>query len=130
MKARKLELKSVEMTEEVYDDNKKTFTVQKQGTLHYRELLRQIITGPGPNNQGNSSEEVLKSVLLYGKLKEALKKGDDFVLLDKEDFDYIVNRLNTFRWTVAHPAVSEFITYIRDLKEVEVEEKKEPPASA
>lgn len=124
MKARKLELKEIEMTDEVWNSTSKTFETVKQGTFSYREIIRTILVQPSNAQGGNSCDEVIKSVLLYGKLKDAMKTSSNVVLLDKEDYDYLLPRLNAFKWAIAHPCVAEFIKYIRELPEVEVEEKK------
>jgi hypothetical protein len=114
------------MSDETYDDKTGEFTVVKQGDFSYRDILKQIITGPSGRQDGaNTSEEVVKSVLLYGKIKEALKKGEKSVLLDKEDYDYVMERMKTFKWAIAHQVISDFITYMKELKEVTVEEVKE-----
>lgn len=126
MKARKLELKEVQMTDEVFNSKTKTFEEVNQGVFSYRDILREIILGPGPEGS-NSSEQVIKSVMVYGKLKDALKNGEEVVLLDKDDYDYILARINTFKWRFAHATVAEFIKYVRELAEVEVTEKKDSP---
>lgn len=131
MKARKLELREIEMTDEVWNDKSKAFEIVKQGTFSYREIIKQILVTPSNPQGGNSCDEVVKSVLLYGKLKDALKKAQTTVLLDKEDYDYLLPRLNAFKWAIAHQCVADFIKYIRELPEVEVEEKKSetPPTT-
>lgn len=123
MKARKLELKEIEMTDEVYNSTTKEFEIVKQGTFSYREIVRNILMTPGPQGH-TSSEEVIKSVMLYGKLKDELRKGGSVLLLDKEDYTYLIARLDQFKWGMAHPVIADFIKYLRDLKEVDVEETK------
>jgi hypothetical protein len=128
MKARKLEFKEVEMSDEVWNASTKESTTVKQGTFSYREIVKQILHSPGPSGS-NSSDEVIKSIMVYGKIKDALKSKQDHVLLDKEDYEYLISRLNSFKWAIAHSVVADFISYLRNLPEVDLQEKTTIPSS-
>lgn len=104
------------------------------GTFDYRRQLKDVImTGPPAQPErgiagGLKSDEIIQSVLTYGKIREAVARGEDFVLLDRECYDYLIVRLNSYRWNMANECVQEFIRHIREAKEEEFEVVPKPAA--
>jgi hypothetical protein len=134
MKLRKFEFKSVPISDEVWNESKGEMITVVEGTFHYRDIIRQILNSPG--RQGSmGSEEVMKSVMIYGKVKEAISKSSDCVLLDGEEYEYLKSRMEQFPWARSHKTIGEFITYVRGLTESDYDATfkeivKETPAAS
>lgn len=132
MKLRKFEFKRTDIIDEDRDNEGKRIEV-KRGFLDYRQTAKDVINHAGsPQNPGTSTEAVVKSVMIYGKIHDAFMKGEDHVYLDAESHQFFVQKLNTFTWGISHPRVAEFIEYVRGLpeEEVTVSAKTEPIANA
>lgn len=121
MKARKLELKDVSITDDILDEKTGSYVSTIQGNFSYRDTVKVILL-TSPSQGGASSDEVIKSVMIYGKLKDELRKKTGSLLLDQEDYEYLLARVNNFKWSASHSVVAEFILYIRGLKEVDLVE--------
>lgn len=126
MKFRKIELLETPVMEEVGGRE-----IQR-GVFSYRSIIREILmTGPSPdpargNPGGLTTDEITQSVMTYGSVKDAVAKGEKFVLLDRESYDYLMKRLATFRWVSANDATAEFIRYIKAVPEEEFQIAPKP----
>ena len=127
MKAIKLELREVEMFDETWNAKLNRFDRVKQGTFFYHDATRQVLVSHFPDAP-HTTEDVIHSVAIYGRIKEAMVRtgvtGPASVLLNAEEYAFLLKRLNGFRWALAHPVIVEFIQYVRNLKEVEVTESQ------
>lgn len=123
MKARKLQLREYPMTEEVYNPTAKSYETVSRGLFNYREVVNTILLSPGKD--GASTEEIIRSVGLYGKVKDAVRNGEDSILLDNDDYQFLLNKINVFKWGAIHEEVVSFVNYVRRLPEVELTEATE-----
>jgi len=111
--ARKFEFKVVDIMEEREGRDVKV------GTFDYAVQYRSIVTSPIPN-QGISADDTIKAIEALTPIKEGKAKKQGFALLDKDSYDFLISRLSTHRFGVAHEVVSDFIKYLRDLPVVEM----------
>jgi hypothetical protein len=88
----------------------------------YAQTLKEALTIPS-GGQGLTTEELLQSVLIAGKIEDAEKAEKTYVLLDEKQSEYVKKKINDFRWSFAHKALAEFINYVRDLPQAEVDVK-------
>lgn len=89
------------------------------GMFDYYSTARDIINN-APNQNGITTEELLKATSLFQKFKSARNNKSDHVWLEEEDYNFLLSRLNAFRWIKAHDVVAEFISYVRKLTPEEV----------
>lgn len=114
MKMRKFQFLRVDIEDEV---NGKTV---KQGVFDYYDTALQVLRTPA-GTEGMSSDDIITAVTVVTKLKEQKKAEKDHVFLDSEAYNFLLRKVNTFRWGIGHEVVGNFITYIRNLKEESVE---------
>jgi hypothetical protein len=125
VKLRSLELKevTVSMTIQSSDGSVKATQV----TVKYSDLLRQVLLTPPQN--GNSSDDQVKMIEVWLPIKKVIDEKGHRLLLSDVDYQFLVSRLNGFRWGGVpdmQETVAGFISYIRGLKEEEfpIEGKK------
>lgn len=118
MKLRKFILKDVPVRVE----NEKDELIEV-GRFRYRHIAREILSGPTP--QGTTGDDLVKRVYLSGKLREAFEKGEEFVLLERADWEFLRDCVKAYRWVRASAEAAEFIRYIADLQEEEFELTKQ-----
>jgi hypothetical protein len=92
-------------------------------TFSYLQTLKEALTIPSGQN-GLTTEELLQSVLITGKVEEAEQLGKGYVLLDDKQAEYVKTKVNNFRWSFAHKALAEFVMYVRELPQAEVDVKR------
>jgi hypothetical protein len=88
--------------------------------LRYSDMLRQILLSPSPN--GSSADDVMRTVEVWTPIKRAIEAKEQRVLLNAADYDFVLTKLNAFRWSPmpeAAEAVAGFIAYLRGIKEQE-----------
>jgi hypothetical protein len=112
VKLRALELKVV--TIQVADSTGKPQPVD----IKYAELVRQVLlTAPA---QSESTDDVVKTVEVWSPIKKAIDAKEKRLLLSDADYQFILGKVNGFRWSPipdAAVAVADFIAYVRGLKE-------------
>lgn len=116
MKAYKFEFRTAELS------NPLGSAEQKPAVFKYVQTLKEALTIPS-GQQGLTTDELLQSVLISGKIEEAEQADKSYVLLDDKQFEYVKTKINGFRWSFAHKALAEFINYVRDLPQAEVDVK-------
>ncbi len=115
MKAYKFEFKVEKITNPL--------AAQKQSVdFKYAQTLREALTIP-TRDTGLTTDELLQSVTLCGKLDEADAEAKDYILIDEKQYEYIKTKVNEFRWSFAHIAIANFINYVRELPLKEVDLK-------
>jgi hypothetical protein len=118
MKLRRIELKEVPMMEERPNGRR-----EQIGVFSYRSILREILMTSPPAQPdrgfagGLRTDEIATSIMVYGRISEAAEKAADHVLLDRESYEYLMLRLNTFRWNGASEAALGFIQHVKGAKE-------------
>lgn len=76
---------------------------------------------------GSSTEDILKSVTIGAKVEDARSDKTDTVWLLEDEWKWLVNRLGVTQWNSqpeTRKAIAEFVLYLRELKEQEVEVSK------
>lgn len=120
---RRLQFKRVEILDDL--EGKEV----RRGYLDYYVTTKDILSAPS-SNQGATSEEVITAVSAVVKLKEGKKAYDSLpeekkpevgsMFLDSETYSLIISKITTFRWALVHSVVSDYIAYMRGLKEEDV----------
>jgi hypothetical protein len=93
-------------------------------TFTYDTILREVLTAPIQTGQGAvglTSDELATSVACLLKLREAKEKEQPDVKLTDEEYKFLLNRLNLFRWSFnlsdVVPLALDLVKYVRELKE-------------
>ena len=113
MKARKIELKTLEIVEP---------GTWKKHPMAYVDLLGVVISSTGTDQFGRTmgmgSDDVIKAV----ELKMDLKKANGVWHLQETDYNWILARLNNVvHWTVDNEQLVEFIKDVRTAPLVDLE---------
>ena len=82
--------------------------------LDYKTLIKTIAQTPGNAQAGLSLDEVRKGV----RILEALEKATDILKLEDEDYKLLCEKLETFKFGLAHKNIIEFAD---DIKKKEVD---------
>lgn len=107
--ARKIPLKSVELS---------TFDQSSNGTVSYAELLLGVLRANQPG--GFSADELLEVLAVADEVKAADSGGLEAVLLEDAQYAVLLDRVNKFRFAVAHEAVGQFIRDVRQAETVNI----------
>lgn len=108
MKARKIELKEV-----TFKDDTGTDQVAK-----YEEFIKVVITVGG--QAGFSGDDILKAI----EIKTELKSANGTLHLDEANYNWLLGRINSFRYNIASEQLADFIKDVRAAPQVEMEVPK------
>lgn len=98
--------------------------------LHYADVLRQVMLAPAQG--GASADDLLKTLEVWTPIKRAIETKSKRVLLTDAEYQFVVAKVNAFRWSPRPEAVEflvSFIAYVRGLKEEEFAASAVKPAA-
>jgi hypothetical protein len=94
----------------------KTVTLEGDEAFDYGEMMLAVLrTG---DIRGLSLEDVISAVDAARPIREAKEAGQSTVVLSDDQWKTLVNRLASFRWRIADPAIAEFGLHIRNAVEM------------
>ena len=105
--ARKIELKTVQVGNGVDGPI---------AMLSYGEMLNAMLRQAPP--QGLVLDEVIRAVDAIKTLEAAVKKGADSVTFPEDQYQTVVERLDTFKFAVAAPEIADFGNMVRRAPEL------------
>lgn len=107
MKARKIELKTRDIV--VPSSGEKV-------PFSYKDTLQVVIMSAGQG--GVSTEDVLKAV----DVNTELKKARGSLHLEETSYNWVLGKVNNFRWGIADEAIATFVKDIRSAPLVDLKE--------
>lgn len=106
MQIRKFELKTIDI---VLPSGEKV-------PFSYKDTLQAIVISGGQG--GISTEDVLKAV----DVNTELKKSDGSLYLEESSYNWVLNKVNTFRWGISDESIATFIKDVRNAPLVDLKE--------
>lgn len=87
--------------------------------IQFVPQLRAVMTSPLKPNAGVTMDEMHRTMRVLKSLDEA---GEALVLEDA-DFEFVIQKLDAFRWPAVHPRLVAFDKAIREAEKVSLSDK-------
>lgn len=92
----------------------------KSDTFHYKRHLSILLRQPVNPQAGMTFDEMVSAFSILDKIKDA--KHDEAILLEEAEWEYLRNRIEKGRYSIAHEAIRELANDIRNAEKVDVRE--------
>lgn len=82
--------------------------------IRFVPQLRAVMTSPMKPNSGVTMDEMHRTM----RVLKALDEDADALVLEDADFDFVIQKLDAFRWPAVHPRLVAFDKAIREAETV------------
>jgi hypothetical protein len=86
-------------------------------TFDYADTMLAMLR-TSPNGTGMSLDEVISVLAVMHPIENAIRAGKATVVLTEPQWTTLRDRLNTFRFTLAHSIIADFGMHIRSTPEI------------
>lgn len=83
--------------------------------IDYKEMIG-LVAGAASDGKGFSIGEIRQSVKILDRIEDA----EDSLILEDTEYQYLLARLQNFRFSFAHKALVEFIDDLESAEDVEL----------
>ena len=78
----------------------------------YKEFVHILMESPENPDKGASVDEIRKSM----RVLDALEKSNGSLQLEDADFEYLLRRVNTARFTASNKVFVDFVDYFQSIQ--------------